>query len=394
MKNPRLHTAHATAAYAVLQGSTWGFFAVVLVFSSNVLHDFGFSDSHVSLLLGIATGASCLMQLLVAELISRRPRLQISHMLLVLGGVILISMLCLLIPEVSSGLAVAAFAVACMAHQMIPSLANALGMDTIRRGAPTRFSISRGFGSVFFSLLSLLTGILVREFGIEAVYLLSAGLAVLLMVAVLWYEKAVSADLHTVVSESISEKKGGFLKQYPRFAVFLLGAILLCLSHNLMSTFLYQIMVWKHGGAAEQGIASAISALVELPPMFLFPLMMKKVRCDKWIRFAAVCMALKPLMILFSVNPEGVYLAQVTQMVGFGLYTIGSMNYAEMVVGKGESVRAQSYLGSTVTIGSLLALSSGGVICDLFGTQAMAVVSLISALLGGAVIVLFAQKTE
>ena len=34
---------------------------------------------------------------------------------------------------------------------------------------------------------------------------------------------------------------------------------------------------------------------------------------------------------------------------------MNSVNYAELVVDPGESVRAQSYLGATTTVGSLIA---------------------------------------
>ena len=83
-----------------------------------------------------------------------------------------------------------------------------------------------------------------------------------------------------------------------------------------------------------------------------------------------------------------------TQIIGYGLYTISSVNYAGLVVGKGESVRAQSYLGSTSTVGCLLALSTGGVICEHFGAQTMVLVSLAAALIGGVTVAFTAQKTE
>lgn len=394
MKNERLRTWNATAAYALLQSVTWSFYAVLLSFSSNVLYDYGFTDSRISLLLGIVTTVSFLVQLLTAELVSRLPRLQVRHMLLFFGGVMLAASMLLLVPGVPTAAAVAAFGVLCMLLQMIPSFTNGLGMDTIKRGAPTHYSLARGLGSLAYSLLSFVTGFLVREYGTRTVPQLGAVLAALLILATLWYHLAAERNLRAPETEAKTEKKGGFLKQYPRFALFLLGAIFLCLSHNLMCNFMYQIMLTKNGGAGEQGIAAAISALVELPVMFLFPLMAKRLRCDLWVRASALCLALKPLIVLFSTTPGGVYLAQATQLLGYGLYTIGSVNYAEMVVGKGESVRAQSYLGSTVTVGALVALSTGGILCEVFSPQTMVLVSLLCALTGGTLIALTAQKTE
>ena len=216
-----------------------------------------------------------------------------------------------------------------------------------------------------------------------------------MLVSIIWYHMAAERNLPDPDSERKKiEQKGNFLRQYPRFALFLLASILLQFSHNLLSSFMYQIMLVKNGTAAEQGIATAICAVVELPVMFFFPYMMRKLRCDKWVRIAGLSLALKGIGILLATNPMGVYIAQATQMIGYGLLTIASVNYARLVVGMGESVRAQSYLGATGTVGSFAALATGGVICQYWGAQTMVLVSLILSLIGGTLILLTAQKTE
>lgn len=393
MKRETFQKWNATAAYSLLQGATWSFYAVMLGFSSNLLYDYGFSDSRISLLLGIATAASFVLQLAVAELVNRFPKIKVFGVMLLFGAVLLAASGILLLP--GNGIAgVLAFGTACTVLQMIPSFTNGLGMNTIQRGAPTNYSLARGMGSLAYSLLAYVTGLLVREIGTQTIPLLGAILAALLIFAAIWYHFAAERGLPEPPGAKKAEKEPGFLRKYPRFALVLLGAIFLCLSHNLLCNFMYQIMMTKNGGAGEQGIATAISALVELPVMFLFPVMLKKLRCDKWVRIAALAMALKPIGILLSATPYGIYAAQATQMLGYGLYAISSVNYAELVVGEGESVRAQSYLGSTVTVGALIALSTGGVICEYLGPQAMVLVSLICSLIGGITIALGAQKTE
>ena len=282
-----------------------------------------------------------------------------------------------------------------MVLQMIPSFTNAMGMGAIERGSATNYSIARGMGSLGYSVLAYVTGVLVRLLGVEVVPAVSAAVAVMLIVSVIWFYLAAEKNLPDFgPSKKKIDHKSGFLRQYPRFAVFLVAMILLQFSHNLLSSFMFQIMQVKNGTAAEQGVATAISALVELPVMFFFPLMMRKLRCDKWVRIAGLAMAIKGIGILMAASPYGVYIAQATQMVGYGLLTIASVNYARLVVGLGESVRAQSYLGSTCTVGSFAALSTGGVICQYWGAQTMVLVSLILSLIGGTMILLTAQKTE
>ena len=384
-----------TISYTLLQIATWGFYAVIMAFSSNVLYGFNFRDSQISLLLGVSTVVAFVLQLVLAELVTRWRNLKVYMVLLVLGAVMLAGNLMVTMPRMPKAVAVSAFAVTCMVLQMIPSFTNAMGMGAIERGSATNYSIARGMGSLGYSVLAYVTGVLVRQLGVEVVPAVSAAVAVMLIVSVIWFYLVAEKDLPDFgPSKKKVDHKSGFLRQYPRFAVFLVAMILLQFSHNLLSSFMFQIMQVKNGTAAEQGVATAISALVELPVMFCFPLMMRKLRCDKWVRISGLAMAVKGIGILMAATPYGVYIAQATQMVGYGLLTIASVNYARLVVGLGESVRAQSYLGSTCTVGSFAALSTGGVICQYWGAQAMVMVSLILSLIGGTMILLTAQKTE
>lgn len=69
---------------------------------------------------------------------------------------------------------------------------------------------------------------------------------------------------------------------------------------------------------------------------------------------------------------------------------LGISAVAAVVLRLVESVRAQSNCGFTGTVGSVAALSTGG---D-FGAQTMVLVSMVLSLIGGALILLTAQKTE
>lgn len=391
MQKRKIHTVNATAAYALLQIVCWGFFAVTLCFSSNVLYGFGFTDSRISILLGICTGLSFMLQILTAEVIGKKGRLWV--ILALLGAGMAACHVLVVAPGIPKGIAVPAFGLACTTLLMLPSFVNAIGMDAIKRGSPTNYSVARGLGSMGYSALAFLTGYFVKGYGYRMVGVIGGVLAILLAASAVWFHRAGERELE--VREAVrQEKKKGFLREYPLYTVFLIGSVLLQLSHNLLSNFMYQIMLTKQGGAGEQGIASAICALVELPVMFFFPLLMRRIRCDKWVRFASLFVAVKCVGILLASTPYGVYAAQATQALGYGLYTISSVNYAEMVVGRGESVRAQTYLGSTATVGTLLATSTGGFLCQHLGVQAMVTVSLLVALAGGITIALTAEKTR
>ena len=395
MNKKKQSAFHATSAYALLQVVCWGFFAINMGFSSNVLiQGHGFTDSQVSILLGLCTAGSFVLQLVTAERIAASKKLRMWAVLSVLGGVMAVSNLLVLIPGVSPLATGVCYCLAVLILLMMPSFVNAIGMDAIMRGSATNYSAARAVGSLGYSILAYVTGLLVRGWGIRMVSVMGALCAVLLTVSALWFHIAGEKGLPEAEVRKKTEQEPGFLRAYPRFTVFLIASVFLQFSHNLLTAFLFQIMEVKQGGAAEQGVAAAISALVELPVMFFFPLMMRRLRCDKWVRFSSLFVAVKCVGILLAATPGGIYLAQATQMLGYGLYTISSVNYAELVVGRGESVRAQTYLGATATVGTLFATSTGGFICQHLGPQVMVMVSLGAALAGGILIALTAEKTR
>lgn len=387
-----------TFYYALLQISTWSFYAILMSFSGNVLRHFGFDDSHISLLLGIASVLALGGQLVIGELGGRYPNLKVSYILIGLGLTMLFGSLVVRFSPLPVFVSVVAYGMCCVIVHLVPHLANALGMDAIRRGSPTNYSLARATGSLGYSIFAYLTGALVKARGVMAVPLVAASSALLLIFSVILYKRCAIDHLPELGLEELPEKKkgrdGAFLRKYPRFALFLVGAVFLQISHGLINNFMFQIMQHKNGTAAQQGIAAAVCAFSEIPIMLAFPFMLRKLHCDRWLRLASMCMLLKPLGTLLAASPQTVYIAQATQLLGYGLYAISSVNYAEMLVEKGESVQAQSYLGTSVTGGALIALFSGGVLCQHLGVNAMIFISCICAVVGGIFVLLTAQKTK
>lgn len=372
----------ATTSYSVLQAAMWGFFAVSLGFSSNFLYHFGFQDHQISLLLGICLALSCVLQLGLAELISRWKRLSVFAVLLGMGILMLLGCLAML-AERRPALAVGGLGLTVVMVQSFPAMGNAVGMDAIEKGSPTNYSFARGMGSVGYGLTALLTGFLVERWGTRAIPLLAVALTAIFLTAVLWYHFTGEVrDGVRVQKEKQPAVRGNFLKAHPQFALFLMAAVLLLISQNLLSNFMLQIMTAKGGGAAEQGTATFIAAVTELPLIFCFPLLLKWLRCEKWVGLSTVFFVVKAVGTFAATGCYGVYAAQTTQLLGFGLFSIASVHYAEQAVGKGEAVRAQSYLSSATSVGALAAMSSGGVLCKFLGVQNMVLSAGACAVLG------------
>lgn len=391
----RKHTA--TILYSWVQAMLWGCYAVLLSFSSNYLKAHSFNDAHISLLLGAASLLSILTQIAAAERVSRSRRLTLSAVLLLAASIMCISCTAMLFCKTIHALAVTLFAIACVLLQILPALTNSLGVSAMQRGTPIHFGLARGIGSLSFSLVSYLSGYLVARFGVTMVPALSAVICLGLALALLAFRACTrSATLEAPATKAPAAQeapKQAFLRQNPRFALFLIGSTLLYVNHNLICNFMQQIMAVKGGGESQQGTAAAIAAFLELPAMFTFVYLLRLARCERWMKLSCFFFVAKAVTMLLAPNYYWVYAAQICQMLGFALYSISSVYYASALFQGADAVRGQSYLGSTITAGSLIALSTGGLICQHFGAQVMLGFAAGAAALGTVIILLTAQKT-
>ena len=180
---------NATASYSLLQGSMWAFYAILLGYSSSFLYSCGFGDGQISLVLGIATAISCVLQLGLSELISRIPKLTLYRVLLFLGGLILLSSFAM--TDKSRGaLAITGLAAGCAILQALPAMGNAVGIVSMDNGSPIIYGVSRGIGSASYSLLALITGQAVGKFGSDSIALIAIADAAVFIISVLWFHYA------------------------------------------------------------------------------------------------------------------------------------------------------------------------------------------------------------
>lgn len=375
---------NATASYALLQASLWGYYAIIVGYSSSFMYKHGFSDGQISIVLGITTALSCALQLSLAELIARFEKLTVYKTLLALAVALLA---CAGLMSASGAVpAVLGLGMALVLLQVLPAMGNAIGMDSIAQGSPLNYDIARAIGSGGYSVLSLLTGQLVSKLGVGILWVLTLADTLAFLVGVLWFHRA--GEITGKAQQQAREKqKGGFLKSYPLFALVLLGSIVLMISHNMVCSFMLQIITHKGGDTSHQGVAVFISAMMELPVMFAFGWLLKKRDSGFWLGFSAAVFVLKPLLLFLAGNVYGVYAAQTTQMIGYGIYVMASAYYAGSATDPKDMVRAQSYMTAAIPIGSLIANSTGGFLCQYYTPQGMLLISAAAAVIGGITVI-------
>ncbi len=382
-----------TPVYALQQVMLWGQYGCLFSYANPYLTEqLGMTDSVAGLILGIATALSFLLQPVLTTLADRGS--PDAKRICILASAVnsLSCILTLLVPQ----WAVFFFALACVSLQVLPSFSNALGMQAIRNGYSVNFAVARGLGSVAFGVFAKVMALCIDLWGNQSVALSGALVAFFLLLATLPFPRMIGEESR----EEESTSAAGFFRREPRFLLLILASVLLYVGHNALCNCMFRVAQSKLGAGeidaatALQGSALLIAAVAELPTMFLFTALLRKVRCDICLCLACVFMTLRVLLTWLLPGETGLLLTQLTQMGGYALYAVSSVYYVGTVVKKQDVVKGQTYLGASNTLGCLLAYVVGGVLIDAFGTEAMLLTCLISSALGMLLMLCARQRVE
>ena len=366
--------------YALVQGTIWGAYGFLFSFANRYLLARGLSSLRIGLILGIATGISFLLQPLLTSLSDRFRFFSCRRILFLCAGGMTLCAAALLL-HLSTAVVVILYAFSCVCLQVLPAFANALGMNAIRNGKTLNFGLSRGIGSVLFGVAAQVAIPLIDRFGLNTVPFCGAALGILLMTAALAFpELEVRSDGQTEQPTPAL----AFFRANGRFALLLVGVVLLYIGHNALSNCMYQIAVYKGDGNA-QGTALLIAAFVELPTMFLFTKLLKLAKCERWLCLSCVFFTLRLVLTLLLPGIYGLYAAQIAQMFGFALFAVSSVYYVGMVIDKRDVVKGQTYLAVANTLGCLIAHFLGGALIDGVGVGMALVGFTVLSVLGGAI---------
>lgn len=375
----------ATAAYALIHAMLWCVYGFLFSYANPYLTEqLRFSNTAAGLILGIATALSFALQPILTAVVDRTG-LNVKK----------VSFFCALLTAVCAALTLLhleknttmlLFAASCVCLQVLPSFANALGMEGIRGGQSINFGLARGIGSVCFGLSARLASPLISAMGMDAVALSGALSAAVLALAIAFFPKnPLRADRKNAEKPTSARQ---FFREEPKFLLLLFGVILLYIGHNVLSNCMYRIAESKLSDAAQdtvteaQGTALLIAAVAELPMMFLFTKLVRRVRCDVWLLLSAVFMTLRVLLTLVLPTASGLYAAQLSQALGYALFAVASVYYVGSVIAEKNVVKGQTYLGACNTLGCLLAYVLGGSLIDRLGVEDMLLVCAVLSAVG------------
>ena len=384
-----------TVFYAFIQGLYWMNFAAIMGYSGYYLLAKDFSNTEIGIIIAVAGIISAILQPVLASYADQpqSPSLKkLMQLLLLLQLIFGILLLFVQIPTIIGLLYGCSIALL----QILTPFISALGMESINHGNNLNFGLARGMGSVAYAGLSYILGIVTSWTGASAVpiFVMLITLSLTGVVALFPFTKVVASTATKSQTASNSSNPLVFFRKYKRFSLVLLGCIFIYVSHVLLNNFTYQIIESKGGGSAQMGTATAIAAMCELPTLFLFSFIIRKIRCDILLRISGIFYAIKAIGSLLAPNVLAYYSVQTLQMLGWGLMTVVSVYYVNIIMEKEDIIKGQAYFTMTYTLGSVAAAFIGGALIDISGVNAMLIFSVISVVIGAVIVFLAAERTS
>ena len=256
---------------------------------------------------------------------------------------------------------------------------NAVNLDLCvrleRAKAPLNFGFARSMGSFSFMILSTILGVLIARWGFLTLPFAGLGVVALQFVG----NRLIDRDLREAealapaAETAIQEKSSSlvsFVKENRMFCLMLFGTIILFIPHNMDGNFLINEIRNLGGDTATMGLVASFTAITEIPVMMFSAKLPKKWETVQYIRLSLVFFTVKILAYALAPNIPLFFAARVLQAPSYALYTVLIVRYADSVVARKDSAKAQSLAFSMTTIGSVLASLIGGAMFDTAGVRA------------------------
>lgn len=395
------------AEYGGIHATYWMAYAVISSFASAYLLDRGYTNSEIGLILAVGSIVAVFLQPFMADFADRAKKISLIGITQVVTIFIMVMMMACFIMEKASIALSVIFVMMIAWHTALQPLFNSLTFKLEESGHKINFGVCRAMGSLGYSLLCAVLGTLAETFGTQILPLTGEVTLLMLLITLIMtkkhFKKACAMrdelDCHQdkaeVVAETLEQTEEinliQFIKRNKLFLLVNIGVAGIFFSNSIFNSFMLQIVENVGGNSEDMGRILAVMAFLEIPPMFLFERVHRKVSCKRLLQIGAICFTLKILCATIANSVFMVYVAQLFQLTSFGIFLPAMVCFIDEIMDKGEAVKGQALYTIITTVATIFASLAGGVILDVSGASSLL---WISTIITGAGALLFCVVIE
>lgn len=387
-------------SYGCVHGTYWMIYGIVSSFASVFLLGRGYLNTEIGVILAVANVVAVVIQPLAADLADRSKRVStigISQIMTIMMMVMTVGLFALR----GKSMALSVIFILLIAwHTAVQPLINSLSFKLSDSGVHINFGMARSVGSLSYSVLCAVLGVLVERLGIEVLpisaEIVMAMMAVSVLLTKVQYDKtkALYKENETGLAETAVSKETAseinlleFIRRNKIFFIANIGVIGLYFSNSVMNNYLMQIVTEVGGNSADMGRILSLMAFLEIPTLVFFDKLRKKFTCQFMLKIAAIGFTIKILMCHIAASVAMILAAQVFQLIAFGLFLPAMVHFIDEIMSEGEAVKGQSVFTMMVTITTMLSSLVGGAILDISGAKMLTLVSLLATAAGAVIII-------
>lgn len=375
-----------TVKYTLLNAAYFVAFCTIHAYAAVYLLANGFSNTEVGILLAVANIISAVLQPVIAGIIDKPGFLTNKRFILISVTVIFAGSVILMLFPQHKLIIFVVYALIYMIQFAYQPVMTALCFEYQKAGYSIFYGLARGLGSASFAITSFFIGRIVEVSGVSVLLWVNLASMIISAIIVLTFNmKNASAK-----KEGEEKKNAGvahnslssFVKTYPAFSLFLIGAICFFFAHNMINDFMIQIIRQLGGAESELGFANFLQAILELPVMALIGIVLKKISADKLLVFSGGAFFVKILILVGASTMAHMYISQSFQLFAYAVFIPAGAYYVSSTMEELDQVKGQAFITSAITIGGVFSNLISGVILDHLGIKTMLITGSVVCFIG------------
>lgn len=362
MKKLNVRFAGLMGSYDIVIGSISAYSVVFLVAN-------GFDEFQIGMITSLANLLASFIQPWLGGKVDRSVRLNLVHVNVMIVVPSLALLIGLFFSQKMFLLVAIMYTLVLMLQATLMPFMSATGVFLMNNGFKLNYGVCRAVESASFALTSTILGILITRMGHNSILMMAIiGYSLYLFMLrhlfkhylqALFNHHIDNVKLNTV-EVALKASEVSFFKKYAHFKYIVFGSFCFFVGHNFINLFMLQIIENVGGNTENMGNAIALAAISEMPIMILFTHINRRIPSRYLMMVTGIFFLVKTTLTFTAMTVGGVYLAQVFQVLAFGLYIVASVYYVNHEMANEDKVKGQSLVTTAHTLGSVVGSLIGG----------------------------------
>lgn len=378
---------HLNLKYALVNIGFMLMVAGSMGYAYNFLSQSGFDDGTIGTvmsaisLLGVFAGPAA------GDIVDRSKK--ITQKMFISGSMIIcgIGALILLLLPAGSPLIIPVVVISFMSATIGMPLLNGMAFIYEKAGGVINYGLCRGLGSAAYAVGSNVVGRLWAVLGTKTLPLWIIGGAILTFLAVNLMpnapkELASTDEQPKEQGESISILQ--FFSKYRDLTFVVIALTLMYFCHFIINNYMAKVigMFVTTNVETVQGNAMFIAAMLELPIMFGFSIILNKLGVNRILIIASIIYSIKHVITFMTFNVPMFYGAMALQMLSYAALVPAVVYFANEHVAEEDRNKGQAVFATASSVGGLLASFLGGWLFTLMPVRAVLGIGAASSVAG------------